>query len=450
MASTSGPSGAAPTPGVISARRPRGSALGVTAAATIGSAVLFYDSFLSGSAAALVYPANFFSGAPPALASALSLATYATTLVVSLLGAILWGHVGDRYSRRTALLYTLVVMAIAMLGIAVLPTYSAIGVVSPVMLILFTILIGIGGAGELGGSTSWIVESASTSRFRAMWAAWPAIATAIGSVLAAAAFSGGLSYFGYMAFITTDWRILYGVGATVALAGIFMRFGLPESPLLVAEAAKKALDRIPLADAFRHNWKMIVLLSFTLLISFVNVIIGVEYGISYMTVGLGINEAIVTAGVAIGTAVSVPIAVLSAYLADRYGRRRIILVAGIFMIICIAPYFVMMTYKTVGWISLAYFILLAPELFANGAYGAFFPENFPTRYRYTATGLLYGFTTLWAGILGAFLIPGLVAFAGGVGNALPYLVVLAFILPIAGLISLAFTRETRGIDLTKG
>lgn len=427
----------------------QGTCAKVTTVASFGTAMEFYDLFLAGSAAAVVWPSVFFSGAGPALSVALAVTAYAITFVARPIGGYIFGHLGDKYGRKDALVLTLVLMGLAMVGIALMPGYASIGILAPVMIIVLRIILGIGVGGELGGAISWVIEFVSKSKWRAFWTCWILLATAVGSIISSSLFSISITAIGMQAFVLWGWRVLFGLGAVLLVIGVIARYRMAESPLFAEIKERKEVQKMPANLAFKENWKKILLLSGITCISLLNPMIGVGYAITYQVQGLHQNAVMVSNGVAIGTLIALLFNPIASYVADKRGRKVVLYISAVADIIMLGPFFLLLSYGTPLMLTLAWLIFMAPQLFSNGAFGAFAAESFPTKYRYTASGMPFQFGSVIIGVLGALVLPAIIVYGGGIANSGTYVALVGLSLPVLALICLYFTKETKQADLAK-
>ncbi|MDI3329491.1 MAG: MFS transporter [Micrococcus sp.] len=439
----------------------------VAVATTVGTTIEYYDFFIYGTAAALVFPTLFFGALGEAGGLVASFATFAVAFFARPVGAVVFGHFGDRIGRKKALVATLLIMGVATVLIGLLPTPAALGsfaVLAPILLVTLRFLQGFAVGGEWAGAALMAAEYAPP-KLRGYFASLPMLGPAIAFGLASSTFlitnitlgdSSG-------AFMEFGWRVPFVLSAALVIVGLWIRLSLEETPVFLeakararaqeaAAAGRPAAARehrtLPIWASVRRQWKEMVLggVAFSSLFAFFY--IGTSFLTSYGSSVLKLerNE-VLLAGVI--TSVFFAIATVgSGILSDRIGRRGTLLVAGVAGLVWS---FVMFPVLNAGLTeeggSFLFFTLgvigtLVVAGLSFGAAGSFLPELFQTEYRYTGAGLAYGL----AGILGGALPPLaaatlLAAFGGGaVGLMLSGIAVISVVV-------LAMLRETRGSDL---
>ena len=224
--------------------------LGKLAAITwIGSTLDLYDLFIAGLAAGLVWPVIFFAAVPKSVAYALSLGTYGATLIARPFGSAIFGHFGDTRGRKVAFIFSLVVTGIATLAVGLLPGYSVLGILAPVLLIVMRIFTGLGIGGEGMASTTLMTEFAHKSEHRGFFAGVSAIATESGIVLASVAFAVIADlYVSKSAFDAIGWRIPFFIGAFAAFMAAVLRYTVRETPMFEELVKNKQVSKAPLKE----------------------------------------------------------------------------------------------------------------------------------------------------------------------------------------------------------
>ena len=288
-----------------------------------GTTIEWYDFFLYGVAAALVFPQKFFPGSDPYVGTLLSFSTYFVGFVARPVGAAFFGHYGDRIGRKQMLILTLIGMGACTFLIGCLPTYATIGVAAPILLLVLRLLQGLAVSGESGGATTLSLEHAPEDR-RAFYASWVNQGAAAGATLASLAFLG-FSALPTEAFLSWGWRIPFLLSAVVVVAGVVIRHRLPESP----EFAKveDAVAEFPLLTVLTRQ-KAAVLRVIGIAVLSVVVPINQVFALSF-----GVNAGIarptmITIGL-VGSVLAIATQPLFAILADRVGRKPVFVTGGL-------------------------------------------------------------------------------------------------------------------------
>ncbi|TDW28677.1 MFS transporter [Cryobacterium psychrophilum] len=398
--------------------RRRTSMARVAVASSMGSIIEFYDFLIYGTAAALVFPQVFFPALGTAAGTLASFGTFAVAFVSRPLGAILFGHFGDRLGRKKTLVSTLLIMGIATVTIGLLPDASMIGVAAPIILVLLRFLQGFAVGGEWAGAALLAAEYAPPKR-RGLYAAFPQLGPSIAFALASGTFLiinltlGDTSD----AFLSYGWRIPFILSAVLVVIGLYIRLKIEETPVFTAETearvAAPVARKLPVWEVVRNQPRQILLGGASTMMLFAFFYTGTAFLSAYGTnpdglahsrptiLSLGILGALVFA---IGT-------IASAIISDRLGRRPVIVASCMIAVPWALALFPILDIGT-EWsfaLGLAGTLLIVGGIY--GPVGAYLPELFATRYRYTGAGMAYnlgalvggGITPLVAASIGASL-----------------------------------------------
>ena len=233
----------------------------VVFATVVGTTVEWYDFFIYAQAAGLVFAAVFFEPAGPGIALILSFLTVGLSFLFRPLGAFLAGHFGDKYGRRVVLMVTLILMGVSTTLVGLLPTYAAIGIAAPILLIFLRILQGISAGGEWGGAVLMAVEHAPKNR-RGLFGASPQIGVPIGLLLA----SGMMAIMALIApgdaFIEWGWRVPFLFSVVLIFVGYYIRKRVEESPVFVELAERREETKRPIVKRFRKHWALVIIAEF--------------------------------------------------------------------------------------------------------------------------------------------------------------------------------------------
>lgn len=365
-----------------------------------GTTFEWYDYFLYGSAAALVFPRLFFPGDDPFVALLLSMATYSVAFITRPLGAALFGHLGDRLGRRGTLIATMMLMGVGTTLIGLLPTYTTIGVAAPILLVILRFLQGVGLGGEWGGATLMVGEVSEDSK-RGWLTALVQESSPLGLLLANGAFSIVTYSLSEEAFFSWGWRVPFLVSAVLVLIGLWLRVRVAESPLFEAAREKKPAFKYPFVEVFRNHKRAFILGVCSRIGSDVafyafNIMILV-----YGTSKLGQSRQLLLTAVLIGAVGEGLGILLWGRLSDKLGRVPVLITGAVCCGIWVFAFFPMMASPYALVIFTAAFVgnFFHSAMWAPLA--SFIPEIFPTTVRYTGAG----FTFQTAGVFGGALAP---------------------------------------------
>jgi MFS family permease len=416
----------------------------VIAAGFLGTTIEYYDFFIYGTAAALVFPTIFFPALGAPAATTASFATFAVAFIARPIGGVLFGHIGDRVGRKTTLVATLVIMGMATVLIGLLPSGDSIGVLAPIALIALRFLQGLAVGGEWSSAALFVSEYAPRGK-RGLYALSPALGTMIGLLLSTVTFLITGLTMSDEAFVAWGWRVPFLLSAVLVAVGLWIRLGIAETPVFQAALAKAELakqNRAPLVEMFSRQWREVFLASGSVLMWLSFFYIGAVYLTNYGTTALGLPRNTMLTINLIATVVCIAGAVFAARWSDRVGRRRVLMVANGTAVVWAFAMFPLMDTANVLLVAVAMAVTLFVVGMATGVATAFLPEIFRTSYRSTATGASFNLGSLVGGALPPIVAaPVLVAY-GSTGLS----IMLAVIAAVATL-SVVALRETRGRSL---
>jgi MFS transporter, MHS family, shikimate and dehydroshikimate transport protein len=379
----------------------------------IGAMIEWYDFFLYGQAAALVFGQVFFPSEDPLTGTLAAFATFAVGFGARPIGGVIFGHLGDRVGRKSALVATLFLMGTATFLIGCLPTYAAIGVWAPVLLIVLRLLQGVAAGGEWGGAVLMLTEHAPPRR-RGFYGAWPQMASSAALILATGLLYGMSEALGDEQFLTWGWRVPFLVSFLLIFVGIFIRLRIPESPEFEQVKESDQIPQRPVVEAVRTEWRSILLVIGMRVAENVCGYLVSVFALSYATNNLGLAASLGLLANMVAAAVQFVITPLYGALSDRIGRKPVYLFGAAMHIALAFPFFALVQTKNVPLIIIAWVLGYAV---ANGALfatqPAFFSELFGTKVRYSGISIGYQFSAMIAGGLAPFIATGLVAWAGG-------------------------------------
>ncbi|WP_044512193.1 MFS transporter [Mycobacterium simiae] len=415
----------------------------VAVSCLVGSAIEFYDFLIYGTAAALVFPAVFFPNLTPGVAMVASLGTFATAFLSRPVGAAVFGHFGDRLGRKKTLIFTLLLMAVATVGVGLVPSTSSIGMAAPLILMGLRLLQGFAVGGEWAGSALLSAEYAPGGR-RGRYGMFTLLGGGVAGIMSSLTFLAVSATIGEYspAFLQWGWRVPFLISGLLIALALYVRLNIDETPVFADEKARDLVPRAPLAEALRLQGREIFLAAGAVLGGMSLCYLGNTYFAMYAHSHLGYTRNFIwTVGVLSGL-VSLIAVVTSAMLCDRFGRRRMMLIGWS---ACVPWSFVVLPLIDTGKPIL--YVLAIVGMFAlagigSGPTGAFIPELFATRYRYSGSALAINL----AGVLGEALPPllagTLVASYGGWSVG-----VMLAALTLTGVICTYLLPETHGAKL---
>ncbi|HEX6403983.1 MAG TPA: MFS transporter [Pseudonocardiaceae bacterium] len=380
----------------------------VALASCVGTTIEFYDFFSYGTAAALVFPKVFFPALGSTAGTAASFATFAVAFVARPVGAMIFGHYGDRYGRKQTLIATLLLMGTATVLIGLLPGAATIGIAAPILLVVLRFGQGLAVGGEWAGATLLAAEYAPPGR-RGWYAMFPQLGTPIALALSSATFLvTGLTLGNTdQSFLNYGWRVPFLVSVVLLGAGLYVRLKIAETPVFrQVQGQQQLARRTPLREALTQAPRQILLLAGTLTTMFALFYIGTTYLISYGTSpkGAGLSRTLVLS-IGIGEGIAMAAGVIaSAIAADRFGRRAVVVLCCGAAVVWSLLLFPLLSIHSPIAFGISVIVTLALMGLAYGPVGALLPETFPTRFRYTGAATSYNM----AGIVGG-AIPPLIA-----------------------------------------
>jgi MFS family permease len=345
----------------------------------IGSLMEWYDFYLFGTAAALVFSKLFFPSVSPAAGVLAAFAAFASGFITRPIGAVIFGHVGDRIGRKYALLATALIMGLGTLAMGLLPTYDQIGVWSPILLVTLRLVQGLGIGGEWGGAALVALEHAPKGR-RGFVGSLPQMGTPAGLLLSTLAFAI-VNRMDQAAFLSWGWRVPFLLSAVFLLAAIYIRLNVTETPafLRAKEAGKQAT--IPIIALFRQHPKNIALATGARLADAVTFNVINVFGISYAANTMGIDRGTMLTGFVIAAAVEFVLVPFIGILSDRIGRRPVYMAGVAFSGLFIFAYFPLLATGSVYlcWLAIVLALAVGTSLM-YAIQSSFFSELFGNRF----------------------------------------------------------------------
>lgn len=379
---------------------PRNSPTRVATASFIGTAIEFYDFYVYATAAALVIGPVFFPQGAGMAQTLSAFITFGIAFLARPLGSLLFGHFGDRIGRKSTLVASLLLMGISTTLIGLLPGYASIGVWAPILLCLLRFGQGLGLGGEWGGAALLATENAPPGK-RAWFGMFPQLGPSIGFLMANGLFLALALLLDDEQFRAWGWRIPFLLSALLVVVGLYVRLSLHETPVFAEAMARREKLRLPMVETFGKHGKAVLLGALSMVVCYALFYISTVFSLSYGVKNLGYSRQEFLGLLCIAVLFMALATPLSAWLADRFGRKPVLAVSAIAALL---SGFAMEPLLTHGS-SQAVGLFLALELFLMGMtfgpMGALLPEIFPTRVRYTGASAAYNL----GGILGASLAP---------------------------------------------
>jgi len=364
-------------------------------ASVVGTTIEWYDFFLYGTAAALIFPKLFFPGSDPYIGVLLAFGTQFGGFAARPIGAAIFGHYGDRIGRKATLIATLLIMGIGTALIGLLPTYAAIGVAAPILLTVLRILQGIAVGGEWGGSVLLAMEWGSTKR-RGFMASWPQMGVPLGLLLSTFLVQVMSATTG-PDFEVWGWRVPFLVSLLLVAVGLYVRLRVLESPEFAAVKERKEVVRLPLTEVLRTQWREVLLSAFVRLSEQAPFYLFITFVLTYGTQHLKLTRGSLLTDTMIAAAVGLVGVPLFGHLSDLIGRRRMygigVVCTGLFAF----PYFGLLNTREAALVLLAIVLSLVFHDMQYGPQAALIAESFGTNVRYSGAGLGYQLASVIAG-----------------------------------------------------
>ena len=406
-------------------------------ASLIGTTIEFFDFYIYGTAAVLVFPALFFPAADPATATLQSLATFALAFFARPVGSAVFGHFGDRVGRKATLVAALLTMGLSTVAIGLLPTYAAIGVAAPALLALCRFGQGFGLGGEWGGAVLLAIENAPPGK-RAWYGMFPQLGAPLGFVLSTGIFVILTEVLSDAEFLAWGWRVPFLASTVLVFVGLWVRLRLTETPAFERAVANDERVRVPMLAVLRSHPRTLVLATLASVTTFVVFYLMTVFTLSWGTSSLGFTRQEFLVLQIVGVLFFAATIPLSAAIADRHGRQPVLIAATLAIIgfgLAFAPLF-----SSGGALSAVVFLSMGLALmgWTYGPLGTALAELFPTAVRYTGASLTFNLAGILGGSLAPYIATSLAARFG--------IAAVGYYLSAAGVVTLAalLLLKTRG------
>ena len=428
----------------------------VIAASMVGTAIEFYDFYAYGTAAANYFPKVFFGDTTnPTVALLASLLTFAIAFIARPLGSLVFGHFGDRMGRKTTLVVSLLTMGVATFLIGCLPTYSQWGIVAVAALCLCRFVQGIGLGGEWSGAALVATENAPEDK-RALYGSFPELGAPIGFFLSNGTYFLLETFNDNDAMLAWGWRVPFLLSSILVIVGLVVRVQMEETPIFRMAQEQKKVVKSPLTEVFKKSWKEVMQATFLVAVTYTLFYTLATWSLAWGTKSvedgggnLGFTNREYLLMLMIAVCVFAAFIIISCVNADRFGRRRVITISSVLLVVFALLFPYLLDSGVVGQRNFATTLLFLCIGFALmgtafGPIGAFLPELFDANVRYSGSGIGYNL----AAIVGAAFVPTIATWLShhwGVHSVGLYLGVMA----VCCLISVITCKETKDVDFTK-
>jgi MFS family permease len=365
-------------------------------ASTVGTAIEWYDFFLYGTAAGLVFGKLFFPNHDALTGTLLAFGTYFIGFVGRPIGAAIFGHYGDRIGRKATLIATLMCMGLATFAIAFVPTYDSIGIWGAVILTVLRALQGIGVGGEWGGSVLMSMEWSRTHGQRGLVASWPQFGVPCGLLLSTLAVMAFSSWAG-SDFLVWGWRIPFALSIVLVGIGLWIRLGILETPVFQKLLDTDKIEKAPILEVIKKQPKEIILSAFLRMSEQAPFYIFTAFVFAYTVGTLKMERNFILSAVLVAACVSFFTIPISGHLSDKIGRKKMYMIGALVMGLFGFVYFAMVDTAVPALVFIAIVLSLIPHDMQYGPQSALIAEAFTPRLRYSGASLGYQLASLIAG-----------------------------------------------------
>ena len=372
----------------------------IAIASVIGTTVEWYDLFLYGTASALVFNRVFFPELPPAVGTIVAFLTFASAYVARIVGAVIFGHFGDKLGRKSMLLISLLMMGGATVGIGLVPDYYAIGIAAPLILLALRLIQGLALGGEWGGAVLMTVEH-SPAHKRGWYGSLVQVGVPAGTLIANLAFLIIIGNVSDEALLSWGWRIPFLLSALLVAVGIYIRVTMEETPSFKQVRDEGAKAKLPFAYLIRHYWKQVLLGGVATLSTGSTFTLLVASGVAYGTDEIGYSKDLMLWAVLTACVIALFAIPLFGKLSDKIGRKKIIAAGIIAEILLAFPFFWLLNTGTPALVFVAYSLMMIAFCANYGPIATFLAELFGSKIRYSGLSVAY----MLSGLLGSAITP---------------------------------------------
>ncbi|MDQ0381159.1 MFS transporter [Amycolatopsis thermophila] len=406
----------------------------VAFASFLGTAIEWYDFFLFGSAATLVFNTRFFPTLSPLAGTLAAFATFGVAFVARPLGGIVFGHFGDRLGRKRMLILSLLLMGGGTVAIGLLPDYARIGAAAPILLVLVRLLQGFAVGGEWGGAVLMAVEHAPPHR-RAFYGSWPQAGVPAGLVLSASAFLA-VQQLPKDQLLSWGWRLPFLASAVLIVVGLYVRSRLEESPEFQEVTEAREVSKFPLKDTLRRSLRAVLVGLFAQAASNIPFYVVSVFVLSYAPGAAGVSRGTVLTCLIVASLVDIAAVPLVAVLADRIGNRKVLLIGALYSALAAFPFFHLIDTGAPLAVLVAMFLFATlGHALTYSAMAGFLAELFGAEHRYTGVSVAYQVGGLITSGPAPFIAAALFAGFGGSWVIALYIVVACVVTFVALLLA---------------
>jgi metabolite-proton symporter len=416
----------------------------VLGASFIGTAIEWYDFFLYGAAAALIFGPQFFPSQDPLAGTLAAFATFAVGFIARPVGGVLMGHYGDRVGRKSMLLISMLLMGGATVAIGLLPNYATIGAAAPVLLVIFRFLQGLGVGGEWGGAVLMAVEYSPRNR-RALYGSFPQMGLPAGIILSNLVFIVVTAVLAPDVFQAWGWRVPFLLSGALIIVALYLRLQIQESPSFEADKKRAAVERNPLRTVLTKHGLTVVLAG---AVSIAPPAIGYMYSVYMLSHGtsvLGIARPAMLWLIVFGAVAHLVTVYLGAVLADRFGQKPVFTAGAALIILWAFPFFGLINTADPALILLAFSVMLLGQSLMAGPQAAMIAELFPSPVRYSGTSVAYQIGSILGGGFAPLIATSLFASYGSTVPISLYLLLLGAV-SLGSIIVLKVGRYSASYD----
>jgi len=416
----------------------------VVFASLIGTTIEWYDFFIYGTAAALVFNQLFFPNVDPVIGTLAAFATFGVGFVARPLGGVVFGHYGDKIGRKSMLVITLLIMGVATTLIGLLPSFATIGIWAPILLVVLRFLQGLAVGGEWGGAVLMAVEYSPEDR-RGFYGSWPQMGSPIALFLSTVIFSV-FATLPDEQFLSWGWRVPFLISILLVGVGLYIRLRIFETPAF-SQVKESGTARLPMVEVLKNDLRKVLIGAGIVFVTIGGFYVVVTFSLSYGTETLGIPRGVMLVGViiaAISELITIPI---FASLSDRVGRRPVCVWSAAVAALLAFPFFWALGTEVTVVIWLAFLVYAAVLGGVYGPAAAFIAEQFETRRRYSGASLAYQLSGVLSGAFAPLIASALLVVAGGsIWLVALYLAGLSLV----SLVSAYLATETYRADIYEG
>jgi len=413
----------------------------VAFASMIGTSIEWYDYFLYGTAAALVFNKLFFPNYDPLVGTLLAFATFSVGFIARPVGGMVFGHYGDRIGRKKMLYLTLMIMGLATTIIGLLPTYASIGIWAPILLVTMRLAQGFGLGGEWGGAVLMAVEHAPANR-RGFYGSWPQLGAYVGLLLSTLVFRA-VSKLPEADFLSWGWRVPFLISLILVIVGVWIRMTIAESPVFAKLKEQKQEAKMPIVEAVKKHPKNILIAMGARFAENGLFYVFTVFSLTYISTHLQIPRVVGLNGLLWAAFLGIFFCPAWGALSDKVGRRSVYIYGAVACGVLAFPFFTMLDTKTPWVIAVA---IILPVILGHAAmYGpqaSFLSEMFSARVRYSGASLGYQLASIFAGGLSPLIATWLLAQGVAAGKGANYVAFYMILLVAITAVSVYFAKET--------